>query len=128
MATLWGDKVAKVNSNTEQISDKLDTIITLLNSLVESNIKGLNRAINQPQSTPTMASMLRANNLPNDDKFINEISKLATKLELNEKDLKAVFESLDRYQQDKQIKDIKKLTYKFIYTYKQNKDQQEIKY
>lgn len=128
MATLWGDKVAKVNSNTEQISDKLDTIITLLNSLVESNIKGLNRAINQPQSTPTMASMLRANNLPNDDKFINEISKLATKLELNEKDLKAVFESLDKYQQDKQIKDIKKLTYKFIYTYKQNKDQQEIKY
>ena len=128
MATLWGDKVAKVNSNTEQISDKLDTIITLLNSLVESNIKGLNRAINQPQSTPTMANMLKSNNLPYDDKFINEISKLATKLELNEKDLKAVFESLDRYQQDKQIKDIKKLTYKFIYTYKQNKEEQEIKY
>ena len=125
---MWGDKVAKLNNNTEQISDKLDTIITLLNSLVESNIKGLNRAINQPQSTPTLSSMLKSNNLPNDEKFINEISKLADKLELNEKDLKAVFESLDRYQQDKQIKDIKKLTYKFIYTYKQNKDQQEIKY
>ena len=125
---MWGDKVAKLNNNTEQISDKLDTIITLLNSLVESNIKGLNRAINQPQSTPTLSSMLKSNNLPNDEKFINEISKLADKLELNEKDLKAVFESLDKYQQDKQIKDIKKLTYKFIYTYKQNKDQQEIKY
>lgn len=120
--------MAKLNNNTEQISDKLDTIITLLNSLVESNIKGLNRAINQPQSTPTLSSMLKSNNLPNDEKFINEISKLADKLELNEKDLKAVFESLDKYQQDKQIKDIKKLTYKFIYTYKQNKDQQEIKY
>lgn len=75
-----------------------------------------------------MANMLKSNNLPYDDKFINEINKLADKLELNEKDLKAVFESLDKYQQDKQIKDIKKLTYKFIYTYKQNKDEQEIKY
>jgi ABC-type transporter Mla subunit MlaD len=118
----------KVNTSTQEISDKLDTIITLLNSLVESNIKGLNKAINQPQSTPTLTSMLKSNNLPNDEKFINEISKLADKLELNEKDLNKIFKSLYEYQQGKQIKDIKKLTYKFIYTYKQNKDNEEIKY
>lgn len=119
--------MAKTNNDTAQLNDKLDTIIALLNSLVESQIKACNKPINQPQATPTLSTMLSNYNLPNDSKFTSELSKLADKLKLTEHDLNKIFKSLNDYQQDKEIKDIRKLTYKFIYTYKQNKDD-DIKY
>lgn len=112
----------------QELNEKLDTIITLLSSINTNSIKAINESLQKEQVEQkpktnidrfSLVDALYKNGLPNDKEYIEDLENIITKLELEPTDIEEVFNRLNKYQQENTIKDIKKLSFKFMYNYKQ---------
>lgn len=108
----------------KELNDKLDTIIVLLNNI---NVKAATVSRDQKSSSHVtdrfnLVDALYKNGLPNDKDYIEDLDKVITRLELDSNQVTEVFNRLNKYQLENDVKDIKKLSFKFLYNYKEDLD------